>query len=84
MRNKQLESLGFEALSERKISLWNYCRLKAKDFYREDREYLKDLCNKLEEFINSDKKILVINMPPRHGKSRTATLLVQWLLGNNN
>lgn len=84
MKNKQLESLCFEALSERKISLWDYCRIKASDFYTKDREYLKDLCNKLEEFINSDKKILVINMPPRHGKSRTATLLVQWLLGNNN
>ena len=84
MRNKQLESLGFEALSERKISLWDYCRLKAKDFYIDDRTYLKDMCDKLLKFIESDKKILVINLPPRHGKSRTATLLVQWLLGNDN
>lgn len=63
---------------------WNYCKLKAPDFYKEDRAFLKDMCNKIQDFINSDKKILVINMPPRHGKSRTATLLVQWLLGNNN
>ena len=84
MRNKQLENLGFEALSERKISLWDYCRLKAKDFYTDDRAYLKDMCDKLQKFIESEKKILVINLPPRHGKSRTATLLVQWLLGNNN
>lgn len=84
MTNKHLVNLGFEALSERKISLWDYCRLKAKDFYKDERTYLKDMCNKIEEFVNGNKKILVVNMPPRHGKSRTATLLVQWLLGNNN
>ena len=63
---------------------WNYCKLKAPDFYTKEKTFLKDMCNKLQEFVESDKKILVINLPPRHGKSRTATLLVQWLLGNNN
>ena len=63
---------------------WNYCKLKAPEFYKENRFFLKDMCNKIQNFIDSDKKILVINMPPRHGKSRTATLLVQWLLGNDN
>ena len=29
------------------------------------KEYLKDLCNQLQSFIDSNKKILVINMPPR-------------------
>lgn len=63
---------------------WNYCKLKAPDFYKEDRAFLKDICTKVQNFIESNKKILVINMPPRHGKSRTATLLVQWLLGNDS
>ena len=63
---------------------WEYCKIKASNFYKEDREYLKDLCNNLQNFIESDKRICVINMPPRHGKSRTAGLLVQWLLGKNN
>lgn len=63
---------------------WNFCMLKAPDFYLEDRIYLKDICDKLQGFIESDKRVLVINMPPRHGKSRTATLLVEWLLGNDN
>lgn len=62
---------------------WNYCKLKAPDFYNEDRSFLKDMCNKLQEFVESDKRILVINLPPRHGKSRTAGLLVQWLLGKD-
>ena len=63
---------------------FEYCKLKAPDFYTESRVFLKDMCNRLQEFIESDKKILVIDMPPRHGKSRTATLLVQWLLGKDN
>lgn len=63
---------------------WYYCKLKAPDFYKEDRAYLKDMCNRLQEFYESDRKVLVINLPPRHGKSRTAGLFVQWLLGNNN
>jgi len=63
---------------------WNYCKLKAPDFYNENRTFLKDMCNTLQEFVESDKRILVINLPPRHGKSRTAGLLVQWLLGKDN
>lgn len=63
---------------------WNYCKLKAPDFYNENRPFLKDMCNTLQNFIESDKRILVINLPPRHGKSRTAGLLVQWLLGKDN
>lgn len=65
-------------------TFWEYCKLKAPDFYKESRTFLKDMCNKLQDFIESDKRFIVINMPPRHGKSRTAGLLVQWILGKNN
>ena len=54
---------------------WSYCKLMAPGFYREDRPYLKELCTHLQAFCESDRKVLVINMPPRHGKSRTAVLL---------
>lgn len=64
-------------------SFWEYCKIKAPDFYKEDRKYLKDFCNELQSFLNSPKKVLVVNMPPRHGKSRTLTLFVQWCLGRN-
>ena len=44
--------------------------------------YLKELCDDLQEFIyDSDDDVLVINEPPRHGKSRTAGKFVEWLLG---
>ena len=62
---------------------WEYCKLVAPDFYCDDRTYLKDMCYQLQHFYESDEKILVINLPPRHGKSRTATLFCQWLFGEN-
>lgn len=65
-------------------SFWEYCKLKAPDFYNENRKYLKDFCNQLQEFYFVKKeKVLVVNMPPRHGKSRTIGLFTQWLFGNN-
>ena len=60
-----------------------YCNLKAPDFYKEDRRYLVDFCNDLQDFITSDDDVLVINLPPRHGKSRTAGLFVEWMLGRD-
>lgn len=60
-----------------------YCHLKAPDFYREDRQYLVDLCDAFQDFIQSDDEVMVVNEPPRHGKSRTAGLLVEWVLGND-
>ena len=60
-----------------------YCHLKAPDFYKEDRQYLVELCNEFQDFIRSDEKVMIVNEPPRHGKSRTAGLLVEWVLGNN-
>ena len=83
--NNLKEELKYQVRLElARRNFFEYCKLKAPDFYKEDRAFLKDMCNKLQEFIESDKKILVINLPPRHGKSRTATLLVQWLLGKDN
>lgn len=60
-----------------------YCNLKAPDFYKEDRQYLLDLCNGFQDFIESDDEVLIVNEPPRHGKSRSAGLLVEWVLGKD-
>ena len=80
------ELIKLEAKKElARRDFWYYCKLLGKkDFYNDRKEYLKDLCSQLQSFIDSNKKILVINMPPRFGKSYTATLFVQWLLGRNN
>ena len=65
-----------------KREFWEYCKFTSPDFYREDRAFLKDLATKLQWFIEvAPEQIMVINLPPRHGKSRTATKFVQWLFG---
>jgi predicted phage terminase large subunit-like protein len=60
-----------------------YCRLKAPDFYREDRGYLVDLCREFQEFIDSNDDVLIVNLPPRHGKTRTASALTEWCFGRD-
>ncbi len=62
---------------------FSYCNLRSPDFYKKDRKYLVRLCNELQEFYESDDEVLIVNLPPRHGKSRTAGNFVEWVLGNN-
>nr|WP_218083133.1 phage terminase large subunit [Streptococcus agalactiae] len=64
---------------------FSYCNIMAPDFYKPDRTYLVDLCNDLQGFLDDDDHdVLIINEPPRHGKSRTAGMFVQWLFGRDN
>ncbi len=60
-----------------------YCHLKAPDFYRADRTYLVTLCREFQAFVESADEVMVVNVPPRHGKSRTVGLLVEWVLGRD-
>ena len=60
---------------------WEYCKLIAPDFYIEKRQFLKDKCREYQSFYEGEDEYLIDNEPPRHGKSRTATLFVQWVLG---
>ena len=61
---------------------WQYCKFTSPDFYTEERHFLKDLSERLQWFLEeASEQIMVVNMPPRHGKSRTATKFVQWLFG---
>ena len=88
MMNKELkQELQKQARLElARRDFFEYCRLTAGDFYKEDRKFLYQMSNDLQEFYQSTDpkdKILVLNMPPRHGKSRTAGKLVEWVLGNN-
>lgn len=60
-----------------------YCNLMAPDFYKPERTYLVELCREFQEFLESDEEVMVVNEPPRHGKSRTAGKLVEWVLGRD-
>lgn len=72
------------AIRKARRSFWAYCQLRAPSFYKKDRAYLKEMCRELQEFYESDDEVLIMNIPPRHGKSRSAQLFSQWLLGQDN
>ena len=63
---------------------FSYCNLMAGDFYKHERQYLINLCDEMQDFYSSPDDVLIINLPPRHGKSRTAGLLTQWVFGKDN
>ncbi len=66
-------------------SLFDYCKIRdSEEFYNEkDAPYLEKICQGIQEFEYDDNELLIVNMPPRHGKSRTATNSASWLLGRN-
>lgn len=80
--DKKLLELGAKTELARR-EFFFYCQLKAPDFYKSDREYLIDLCNEFQDFLRSDEPVMIVNEPPRHGKSRTAGNLVEWVLGKD-
>lgn len=58
-----------------------YCHIMAPDFYQPDRAFLVRLCRELQDFLASAETVMLVNLPPRHGKSRTAGLFSQWVYG---
>ena len=82
IKDKGLIKLGAKCELARREFFW-YCNLKAPDFYKPSRKYLIELCNDFQNFYEGNEEVMIINMPPRHGKSRTASLFVEWILGKN-
>lgn len=62
---------------------YDYCKLFSPDFYRDDRPYIKRLCDSLEGFLSGPERVLIVNAPPRHGKSRTVGKLIEWVFGKD-
>ena len=83
LTKEQYEEVKHQARMElARRDFWMFCKLKAPDFYKEDRAYLKHICKELQEFYESpNERVMIINEPPRHGKSRTGSLLAQWVFG---
>lgn len=61
-----------------------YCQLKTPSFYKKERTYLKDFCNSLQAFLEGEEKVLIVNTPPRHGKTFTIGHFIEWVFGNDN
>jgi len=79
------------AIVKSRASFWNFC--KSIHNYREDWTHLKTLCDTLQLFYErklvnkkTDKpyRKLMINIPPRHYKTRTLVLFSAWTLGRNS
>ncbi|MGE7807298.1 phage terminase large subunit, partial [Lysinibacillus sp. NPDC096215] len=84
MTDEQLKELKKQAQLElARREFFYFCHLLAPKFYKENRQYLVELCNEMQYFYGSDDEVLIINVPPRHGKSRTASMLAQWVFGQN-
>lgn len=83
LTKKQYDEVRYQAKLELcRRDFWTFCKVKAPDFYKDDRAYLKHICHELQEFIESPtERVMIINEPPRHGKSRTGGLLAQWIFG---
>lgn len=81
--DKRMIALGARCELARR-NLFDYCNLKAPDFYKPERAYLVEFCQQLQSFITSDDDVLIINAPPRHGKSRTIGCFVEWMLGRDH
>lgn len=72
-------------------SFWMFCKVMAPDFYLDHRNHLRELCDTLQKLYEGNlilengkaTKKLIINMPPRHGKSRTLVLFCMWLFGKD-
>lgn len=63
---------------------YEYAKLRYGKFYKDDRHYLEDLCNRLQGFVEQNtKRFMVVNMPPRHGKSFTTKNFTEWLFGKD-
>ena len=79
---KQFENLQYQARLElARRDFWEFCKIIAPDFYMDGRDYLEHICRNFQEFWESDEKVMIINEPPRHGKSRTAQLFAMWVFG---
>lgn len=73
------------AFRKARKDFWTFCKILHPTFYKDDRHYLKTLCNTMQDFYEDKikKRILIINMPPRHGKSFTARNFVLWMFGRD-
>ncbi len=52
-----------------------FCNLLAPDFYKKDREYLKELCDEMQDFYHSDDDVLVSDMV-KHEEEKTGVKIV--------
>lgn len=85
LTKEEFEEVRYQAnLELARREFWHFCKLLAPDFYMEGRDYLKNICESLQAFYEDKAaRVMIINEPPRHGKSRTAQMFSKWVFGIN-
>jgi len=76
---KQL-SLKAVRIELSKRSFWDFEKYINRSFFTNERHHLKEIADLLQ--FGGDR--IMINLPPRHGKSYTMINFCMWLLGRNN
>lgn len=69
-----------------RTNFWFFCKAMDSDFYCEDKEYLKDCANQLQHFHDcptEELDTLILNMPPRSGKTYILELYEVWCKMSN-
>ena len=77
---------------EARVSLWAYCKLMNPKFYRDDRPHLRTLADCLQRLYEgkllrkdgTPYRKIIINIPPRHGKSYILSMFTQWAFGKSS
>ena len=92
-KNKLNDSYTIEEIEQRralkilatmklaKDNFWYFCKAIDPHFFKESKKYLKNLADELNDFYNKDTEeldTLIINMPPRSGKSYILQLYEVW------
>lgn len=63
-------------------SFYDYCKLKIPKVYN-DCDYLREICDEMQDFLANDLELLIINVPPRHAKTLTKDNYVPWCYGQD-
>lgn len=91
-KEKQLLLLRELTIRKAREDFWTFLKIIEPDFYNDNRIFLKTLAYYLQALyegalFNPETQkpynTLIINMPPRHGKSRTLVNWSKWLLGQD-
>lgn len=90
--NVDLALVKAAAIDLARQSLYYFAMLRYPRMYKQDRVYLRNICNTLQDFMEdrildkNGKPIngLILSAPPRHGKTLSIINLVQWWFGKSN
>jgi predicted phage terminase large subunit-like protein len=72
------------ALELARREFYHYARIRLPMVYKPSRQFLRDLCERMQQFVEEDtERFMVVNMPPRFCKSLAGQLFSEWQFGQD-